>query len=152
MKRPHINAIGIYIPADEKGFILPEYQDPVICLGGRLLEPEWGTRSTAQKGFCFHVSHYPESDLAIVKMVFRRNRKRSPLCMKQHILDVMGVETLAEAREKMREAYPHIFMSFHNFVMSGTFNFHTDGEDVADFYGDEEPDYEKYSQQIFDTL
>ena len=149
MKRPYINDHVICIPANEDG-ILPEYQDPGIALLGARLTHNWGRRGIEgyRKGF----SGDPDSDLAIVKMVFRRNRKRNPLRMKQHTLDVMGVETLAEAREKMREAYPHIFMSFHDFVMSGTFNFHTEGEDVADFYGDEEPDYEKYSQQIFDTI
>lgn len=151
MKRPYINAIGIYIPADEKGLILPEYQDPTIRVGEQRLHPAWGVRSTTQDDCRWYVSDAPESDLAIVKMVFRRNRKRNPLCMKQHILDVMGVETLAEAREKMRNEMPP-GMSFHNFIMSGTFNFHTDGEDVADFYGDEEPDYKKYAQDVFDTL
>ncbi len=150
MKRPYINGSEIYIPGNEKG-ILPEYQDPVICVAGEPLSPCWGRRMSG--GFArWSTSIDINSGLAIVKMVFRRNRKRNPLCMKQHILDVMGVETLAEAREKMRNEYPHIFMSFHNFVMSGTFNFHTEGEDVADFYGDEEPDYEKYSQHIFDTI
>ena len=150
MKRPYIkDDFVICIPANEDG-ILPEYQDPGIALLGDRLTPDWGRGGI--EGFRKGFSGDPDSDLAIVKMVFRRNRKRNPLCMKQHILDVMGVETLAEARGKMREAYPHIFMSFHNFVMSGTFNFHTEGEDVADFYGDEEPDYKKYAQDVFDTL
>ena len=149
MKRPYIKDFVICIPANEDG-ILPEYQDPGIALLGDRLTPDGGRGGIEgyRKGF----SGDPDSDLAIVKMVFRRNRKRNPLCMKQHILDVMGVETFDEARGKIRNEYFHVFMSFHDFVMSGTFNFHTEGEDVADFYGDEEPDYEKYSQDIFDTI
>ena len=148
MKRPYTDDHVICIPANEDG-ILPEYQDPGIALLGARLTHNWGRRGIEgyRKGF----SGDPESDLAIVKMVFRRNRKRNPLCMKQHILDVMEVETLAEARGKMRsEMSPR--MGFYSLIMGGTFNFYTEGEDVADFYGDEEPDYEKYSQHIFNTL
>lgn len=148
MKRPYIKDFVICIPANEDG-ILPEYQAPDIALLGDRLTPDWGRRGIEgyRKGF----SGDPDSDLAIVKMVFRRNRKRNPLCMKQHILDVMDVETLAEAREKIRNEIPP-GMSFHNLIKSMAFDFLTDGGDVADFYGDEEPNYEMYSQDIFNTI
>ena len=145
--RPYIDEHSIFIPANEKG-ILPEYQDPVIRVAGHTLKPAWGWPRGGYRWL--NSDGPPDSDLAIVKLVFRRNRKANPLSMEQHILDVMGVETLAEAWEKMRNEYTG--RSFHDFIMSMVFDFHVLGEDVADFYGDEEADYEKYTNHIFRTI